>query len=40
MMTTSWDFYNNEPVVERGIKIAGDGMGSRKTTEKSWWEIE
>jgi len=40
MMTTSWDFYNNEPVVEKGIKIAGDGMGSRKTTEKSWWEIE
>lgn len=40
MLATSWDFYDNEPVVEKGIKIAGDGMGNRKTTEKSWWELE
>jgi len=40
MVATSWDFYDDEPVLQRGIKIAGDGMGNRKTTEKNWWEME
>ena len=41
-MEAGWNMYDESPPAEKGnaIKIFGDGMGSRKTGEKSWWDFE
>ncbi|KAB8356337.1 hypothetical protein FH972_023921 [Carpinus fangiana] len=40
-LESHWEMRDESPIPEGGrIKIAGDGMGNRKTEEKSWWEYE
>ncbi len=34
-MNTNWDLYQDSPE-NRGINIAGNGMGGRKGTEPAW----
>lgn len=43
-MQANWESYDESPkdreTKPKGINIQGDGMGSRKGGEKSWWEYE